>query len=193
MAVNEGLSGAVLDYVRKGNRVYIDDDLQTAVVTACHLLGPNDKIIGWVQQISNFSQQRNVYRVRHLNMFDAGTVLELVPGVSTTKISVQGLLLWPRAGISRDIVNRIGQVDNNPYGILDDSLPNFDIAIKIAHPNHPDEIYVVYRLYKCMMANWSMSGINIDGGNNVIMEQVNIEVARTGFDIKGGIEEHSGA
>jgi hypothetical protein len=160
--------------------VRLNDDIHVATVTSIDLLGPSGSIIGFVDKITGLTMKRPVTRIRHLNSYDRGTVIELVPSVSEVSLTCEGFLLFPdEAGISHDIINRITQESQDPYGLLDTSRFNFDMALRIRHHNVSTRGGVYY-FYRCGLDNWDMGNINLDG-NNIITQTVSIQVSYTGY------------
>lgn len=182
MSINQGYDnrGALTYLGHNGNKVRLNDDIHVATVTSIDLIGPNGNIIGFVDKINSMNMNRPVTRIRHLNSFDRGTVIELVPGVSIVDLTVEGFLLFPdEDGVPQDILNRITQEDMDPYGLVDTTRFNFDMALRIRHHNVSNR-GGIYWFYRCGIENWSLGNITMDG-NNIITQTCKIQVSHTGY------------
>ena len=183
MSINQGLANTgIVNYQRHiGNRVRLNDDINVATATSIDLLGPNGNMIGFVNKIDSFDHKRDVKRIRHLNSYDRGNVIELVPNVSTTSISVSGFYMFPDAnGVTQDIVNRVTNEEAASVGMLDTSRFNFDMGIRVRHHNVAERGGVFW-LFKCGMDSWNIGGIDLDG-DNVLTQSVSIQVSYTGYE-----------
>lgn len=182
----DGLTGGLLDYLDKGNPVRVAEKSRVAYCTAIDVIGSNGNKLAFINQINNVSMQRNLKIIRMLNSIDAGTGIELVPGVVTITFTANSFTLWPADdGTPNTLMNRLMQEGTIFPGMISDT-EYFDIGIHYRHPYLDQAAYVLWFL-NCMISNYTINDINIEG-DNVMVETANITALRTGYS-KSLVEE----
>lgn len=177
--LTQGLEGGILDYLDRGNRVRVAKNSRVAYVTSMDVIGSNGKAIAMIQSLGNVTMNRGVKYIRMINSVDAGSGIELVPGVVEIKFSINSLTLWPSdTGSPNTLANRLMNENTIYPGAISDT-EYFDIGLVVNHPYNPKSSYTLWFL-NCMMSDLSYSNIQVEG-DNYITETASVTALRTGY------------
>jgi hypothetical protein len=177
--LTQGLEGGLLDYLDRGNRVRVAKGSRVAYVTSMDVIGSNGKGIAMIQSLTGVQMTRQVKYIRMLNSVDAGSGIELLPGVVDIKFTINSLTLWPSDdGVPNTLANRVMQEREIYPGAISDT-EYFDIGLVVNHPYTNKASYTLWFL-NCMMSDLSYNNIDI-AGDNFITETASVTALRTGY------------
>lgn len=144
------------------------------------ILNDNGALIGAIQSF-DYSQSRTVSELREINsgnydanIEEAGEIVELVPGVASTTISVNGFALMGTESIQQMMFNRLAnETDRNVLKTMKDNKTPFQIkeVQTLADGSTRQNLYV-----DCYLESYSRN-ISIEG-DLVIAETASIRVRK---------------
>jgi hypothetical protein len=175
-----GLDGGLLDYLERGNRVRVAKKSRVAYCTAIDIIGTNGKPIALCESIGNLTIQRNLKVIRHLNSVDAGSGIEINPGVVTIDFTLNSMVLWPADdGTPNTLSNRLMQEPDIMPGVISDT-EYFDVGIVFNHPYAAKASYTLWFL-NCMIKSLTVGNMGPFDSQNYMTESASITALRTGY------------
>lgn len=71
----------------------------------------DNKLVGAIESLSA-SENKQVTRIRHLDIASAGETVDVVPGVTDLTLTINGFMLYPDGGYLNNIFNRVDPAGN---------------------------------------------------------------------------------
>lgn len=159
-----------MPFVTQGDRVGVPDTNLAVVSSSVDVFDTDGLNIGFMQQITR-TDTRQVTRIRHLDSFDAGRIVEQVPMPEDLSLNVMGFALYNRGSDKQSLINRIGGSGSARFKSLNSQQIPFNLLEEWTHPANPNNRGQTYYL-GCWLTNYSRP-INI--GTVTVAETATIQ------------------
>lgn len=151
--------------------VKVPESHRTAISTSIDIIDHDGNNIGYIQSI-NWTQNRTVTPVRHLNSLDAGRIVEAAPSPANYTLNVNGFALYNKQN-DGSLIQRIGgSITAMAMKTLEEQSIPFNVVVTFTHPATGEETKTVY--HDCWLTNHS-TPINI--GTALISETASLFVS----------------
>jgi hypothetical protein len=117
----------------RGDGVSLPEQNRVIVSTSVDVLDDDGFNVGFIQQL-NRNDTRQILRVRHLDIGDAGRVLELSPGPEDNTLNATGFALYARGADPGAVINRIAGLNGQAFKSLNSNAIPFEVVEVYEHP-----------------------------------------------------------